>query len=119
MSVAWGLLSTAPINRSILAAARESEQADVIAVASRRSELEILGEEGGLFVTNPFVIRSPGIELRRSGEVEHVVVDHVDSYLLELENVSRAIRDGRPLLLGGEDAVGQARTIKALYQAAA
>jgi hypothetical protein len=33
MSVAWGLLSTAPINRSILAAARESEQADVIAAA--------------------------------------------------------------------------------------
>jgi D-xylose 1-dehydrogenase (NADP+, D-xylono-1,5-lactone-forming) len=81
--------------------------------------LEILGEEGSLFVANPFVIRSPGIEFRRGGEVEHVVVDHVDSYLLELENVSGAIRDRRPPLLGREDAVGQARTIEALYEAAA
>src|SRR3954469_19471735 len=35
MSVSWGLLSTAPINSSILGAARESDKADVIAVASR------------------------------------------------------------------------------------
>jgi D-xylose 1-dehydrogenase (NADP+, D-xylono-1,5-lactone-forming) len=88
-------------------------------VVPRRSELEILGEEGGLFVANPFVITSPGIELRRGDGVEHVAVDQADSYLLELENVSGAIRGGRPLLLGREDAVGQARTIEALYEAAA
>ena len=35
MTVAWGLLSTAPINTSILAAARASDRADVVAVASR------------------------------------------------------------------------------------
>ena len=42
----------------------------------------------------------------------------VNSYRLELENLGRAIRgDGTPLL-GRADAVGQARTIEAIYEAA-
>jgi D-xylose 1-dehydrogenase (NADP+, D-xylono-1,5-lactone-forming) len=88
-------------------------------VVPRRSELEVLGEEGSLFVAKPFVITDPGIELRRDGDVEHIAVEHVDSYLLELENVSGAIGGESPLKLGRDDAVGQARTIEALYQAAA
>ncbi|HEY6584404.1 MAG TPA: Gfo/Idh/MocA family oxidoreductase, partial [Gaiellaceae bacterium] len=35
MSVRWGLLSTAPINLKLLAAAEESDRAEVVAVASR------------------------------------------------------------------------------------
>ena len=88
-------------------------------VVPRRSELEVLGEEGSLFVTTPFVITSPGIELRRDGDVEQVVVEQADSYRLELENVRAAIRGEGPLLLGREDAVAQARTIEALYESAA
>jgi xylose dehydrogenase (NAD/NADP) len=88
-------------------------------VVPRRSELEVLGEEGSFFVRNPFVIREPGFELRRHGEVEQVDVEHIDSYLLELDNVSGAIRGEEPLLLGREDAIGQARTIEALYGSAA
>ena len=38
MTVKWGLLSTARINRAVLAGAAESEQAEVIAVASRDAE---------------------------------------------------------------------------------
>jgi D-xylose 1-dehydrogenase (NADP+, D-xylono-1,5-lactone-forming) len=87
-------------------------------VVPRRSALEVLGEEGSLFVATPFVITSPGIELRRDGEVEQVTVEPADSYRLELENVSGAIRGESSLLLGREDAVGQARTIEALYGAA-
>src|SRR4029453_4547842 len=42
----------------------------------------------------------------------------VDSYRLELDNMSDAIRgQGKPLL-GREDALGQARTIEALYRSA-
>ena len=49
MSVAWGLLSTAPINRSILAAARESDRADVVAVASRdAARAEAYAQEHGI-----------------------------------------------------------------------
>jgi D-xylose 1-dehydrogenase (NADP+, D-xylono-1,5-lactone-forming) len=88
-------------------------------VVPRRSELEVLGEGGSLFVANPFVITSPAIELRRDGAVEQIEVEHIDSYLLELENVSDAIRGEAPLLLGRDDAVAQARTIEALYGAAA
>ena len=88
-------------------------------VVPRRSELEVLGDEGSLFVTTPFVITSPGIELRRDGDVEQVVVEQADSYRLELENISGAIRGEAPLLLGREDAVAQARTIEALYESAA
>ena len=35
MSVAWGLLSTARINERIIEAAKESDRAHVLAVASR------------------------------------------------------------------------------------
>ncbi|MDP9492473.1 MAG: Gfo/Idh/MocA family oxidoreductase, partial [Actinomycetota bacterium] len=83
-----------------------------------RHELEVVGEEGSLFVADPFHGRSPGIELRRGGEVERIAVEPADSYRLELENVSGAIRGETPLLLGRDDAVGQARTIEALYRSA-
>lgn len=88
-------------------------------VVPRRAELEVLGEEGSLFVTTPFVITSPGIELRRDGDVKQVVVEQADSYRLELENVGAAIRGEARLLLGRDDAVAQARTIEALYESAA
>jgi predicted dehydrogenase len=84
----------------------------------RRSELELLGEDASLFVANPFVIAEAGIELRRDGGVEQVPVEEADSYLLELDNVSGAIRGEAELLLGREDAVAQARTIEALYRSA-
>jgi len=42
-----------------------------------------------------------------------------NSYKLELENVSAAIRGEAPLLLGREDALGQALTVEALYASAA
>jgi predicted dehydrogenase len=45
-------------------------------------------------------------------------VDPADSYQLELENISAAIRGDAPLLLGRDDALGQARVIEALYQSA-
>jgi xylose dehydrogenase (NAD/NADP) len=88
-------------------------------VLPRRSELEILCEQGSLFVERPFVIREPGFELRRDGDVEWVAVEDVDSYLLELDNVSGAARGEAQLLLGRDDALAQARTIEALYRAAA
>ena len=41
------------------------------------------------------------------------------SYRLELENLADAITGAAPALLGREDALGQARTIEALYRSAA
>jgi len=85
-------------------------------VLPSRGELEVVGEEASLFVDDPFHARAPGIELRRQDGTERIVVARANSYRLELENVSGAIRSERPLLLGREDALGQARAIEALYR---
>jgi predicted dehydrogenase len=45
-------------------------------------------------------------------------LEPVDSYRLELENLSDAIRGEADLLLGREDALGQARTLEALHRSA-
>ncbi len=85
-----------------------------------RGELEVVGDEASLFMDDPWHIHAPGIEVRRDpgSEVERIAVDSADSYQLELENVSAAIRGDAPLRLGRADAVGQARVIEALYQSA-
>ena len=88
-----------------------------------RDELEVIGDEASLFVDDPWHIRSPGFELRREPEPDEIVaeqisIDGADSYRLELENVSDAVRGEASLLLGREDAIGQARTIEALRRSA-
>jgi predicted dehydrogenase len=83
-----------------------------------RDELEAIGSEGSLFVDDPWHCLNPGIELRRDGAVERIETERADSYRLELENLSDAIRgEGEPLL-GREDALGQARTLGALHASA-
>ena len=50
--------------------------------------------------------------------MERIEVEYADSYRLELENLSDAIRGEAEPLLGVVDAMGQARTIEALYESA-
>jgi xylose dehydrogenase (NAD/NADP) len=83
-----------------------------------RDELEAIGSEGSLFLDDPWHARKPVIDLRRAGEAERIELEPVDSYRLELENVSDAIRGETELLLGREDAVGNARAIEALAASA-
>jgi len=83
-----------------------------------RDELEVVGTEGSLFLDDPWHCKEPMIELRRDSKVELIELDPVDSYRLELENLCDAIRGEAPLLLGREDAVGQARTIEGLHRSA-
>jgi xylose dehydrogenase (NAD/NADP) len=84
-----------------------------------RDELEVIGSEGSLFLDDPWHCRVPAIELRRDGRVERIEVERADPYRLELENMSDAIRGGAELLLGREDALGQARALEALHRSAA
>ncbi|MGZ8694077.1 MAG: Gfo/Idh/MocA family protein [Gaiellaceae bacterium] len=84
-----------------------------------RAALEVAGEDGVALLSDPWHATRPGIVLRRRDEVEHVEVPEANSYRLQLENVSAAIREEAPLLLGREDAVAQARALEALYAAAA
>jgi predicted dehydrogenase len=88
-------------------------------VLPSRDELEVVGEEGSLFLDDPWHVYEPLIEIRRGGAVERVETERVDSYQLELENLSEAIRGEAELLLGREDAVANARALEALYASAA
>jgi predicted dehydrogenase len=83
-----------------------------------RDELEAIGSEGSLFLDDPWHCYVPVIELRRDGKVERIELEPADSYRLELENVSDAIRGEAELLLGRDDAVGQARSLAALHESA-
>ena len=80
-----------------------------------RDELEAIGSEGSVFLDDPWHCVNPVIELRRDGDVERIELEREDSYRLELENVSDAIRGEADLLLGREDAMGQARTLESLH----
>ncbi|MFL5943199.1 MAG: Gfo/Idh/MocA family protein [Gaiellaceae bacterium] len=83
-----------------------------------RDELEVIGSEGSLFLDDPWHCVHPVIELRRADGSERIELEPVDSYRLELENLSDAIRGEAELLLGREDALGQARALEALHRSA-
>jgi xylose dehydrogenase (NAD/NADP) len=71
-----------------------------------------------LFLDDPWHCRVPAIELRGGQGVERIEVPHADSYRLEAESFSAAVRGQATPLLGRSDAIGQARAIEALYEAA-
>jgi|SRR5947209_2626262 len=83
-----------------------------------RDLLEVTGDAGSLLLEDPWHCRNPLIQLRRGGETEQIEIERVNSYGLEAENMSQAIRGQTSPLLGRTDALGQARTIEALYTAA-
>jgi D-xylose 1-dehydrogenase (NADP+, D-xylono-1,5-lactone-forming) len=91
---------------------------DCATALAERDELEAIGSEGSLFLDDPWHCNVPVIELRREGDVELIELEREDSYRLELENLSDAIRGEAELLLGREDALGQAKALEALHASA-
>jgi len=83
-----------------------------------RSELEAVGSEGTIVVRDPWLIREAALELRQGEEVQLVGLENPNRYQLELENLADAIGGETEPLLGRDDALGQARAIEALYEAA-
>jgi len=79
-----------------------------------RDELEVVGERGTLFLDDPWHCLAPRIELRRQDSATTIEIERENSYRLEFEDVSAAIRGEREPLLGREDSVGQARVLEAL-----
>ncbi len=76
--------------------------------------LEIIGQDGRILLPDPWHSTTGVLYL----DDERIVVEPTNPYQLELEDVGAAIRGERPPLLGRPDALGQARTIDALYRAA-
>lgn len=85
--------------------------------APRSSRLEIEGTDGSALVRD-FQGCSEPIELRRNCKTARIEVEDANRYRLQLENFAGAIAGTEAPLLGRADAVGQARTIEALYRSA-
>jgi predicted dehydrogenase len=84
-----------------------------------RDELEAVGDEGSLFLDDPWHGRDAIIEVRRPDRsTERIELGPANSYALELQNFEAAVRAEREPLLGRDDALAQARTIAALYLSA-
>ena len=85
-----------------------------------RAAIEVVGSTGTIASLDPWHGRSPAVRiLREDAAPEEVPVEAADPYARELDDLARAVREGGAPRLGREDAVGQARTIEALYRAAA
>ena len=84
-----------------------------------RAGLELVGETGTIVSLDPWHGQTPGVRiLRPDTDEEDVPVEAADPYARELDDLARAVREGGEPALGRADAVGQARTIEALYRAA-
>jgi D-xylose 1-dehydrogenase (NADP+, D-xylono-1,5-lactone-forming) len=77
--------------------------------------MEALGSGGRVEVANPISCADPHLDVNG----ERIDVEDLDRYALEAENFSLAVRGEAEPLLGRDDALGQARTIEALYRSAA
>jgi D-xylose 1-dehydrogenase (NADP+, D-xylono-1,5-lactone-forming) len=83
------------------------------------SLLAAVGTEGAFALADPWHGNDAVIELRRGdGSVERIETGPANSYALELADFEAAVRRERQPLLGRDDALGQARTIAALYTSA-
>jgi D-xylose 1-dehydrogenase (NADP+, D-xylono-1,5-lactone-forming) len=83
------------------------------------SLLAAVGTHGSFALTDPWHGNDAVIELRGAdGAVERIDAGPANSYALELADFEAAVRGERQPLLGRDDALGQARTIAALYTSA-
>jgi len=95
-------------------------QLDASFLVPSRQSLEAVGEEAALRLDAPWRADwGVRVTLRRGREpAERLEVEPGDMFVLELANFAAAAQRRAPQLLGREDALGQARTLDALYRAA-
>ena len=72
-----------------------------------RDELEAIGEEGSIFLDDPWHCRTPVLEVRRDDGTQRIELEPVELYRLQLENMSAAVRGRAEPLLDRDDALGQ------------
>lgn len=95
---------------------RSGVVAEIVAgFTSNHRSLEAIGSRGNLLLGDPWLGEQGGITLGG----RQIAVESEDAYRLEVENMSAAILGDAKQLLGRADALGQARTIEALYRSAA
>ena len=85
-----------------------------------RASLEAIGSRGTVRLLDPWHAEQPVIEIVPDGaDAVREEAPAVSHYGLELADLAAAIRDGRPPLLGRDDAVGQARALALVREALA
>ena len=85
-----------------------------------RSALEVVGTIGTVRVNDPWHCLEPRLDIvPQVGQPRSETTQLANSYQLELEEFAAAVRSRPSILLGRRDAVGQARTLAALIEAAA
>jgi predicted dehydrogenase len=84
-----------------------------------RTHLRVSGTRGVMTVINPLAPQLFNLVIVRRGRRAHWErVRGKPTYEYQLEAFAAAIRQGRPVLTGPSDSVGNMRTIDAIYQAA-
>jgi len=85
-----------------------------------RSALEVVGTAGTIRVNDPWHCLEPRLDIvPQVGSPRREAAQVENSYQLELEEFAAAVRSRPSILLGREDAIGQAHTLAALIEAAA
>ncbi len=85
------------------------------------SQAEVIGTQGRLLITRPFIGMDDGRGMffyPEEGEVVEVYVSEKELYLGEVEDLHRAILDNEPTYLTLEESRNHVRTLLALYEAA-
>ena len=83
----------------------------------RCHEVEIIGSEGSMLLTDPWHGREPFVEIRSGGKLTGVEPPRGDAHQLQLEHMADAIRGDSAPLLDARDGVAQARALEALLAA--
>jgi len=78
------------------------------------ASLELVGRAGRLVVTDPWPVPA---RVTIDGREIAMPEPNPDPFVVELEEFRDAVREGRPPRLGRDDAVAQARVLKALARA--
>jgi predicted dehydrogenase len=90
-------------------------------LARERADVEILieGERGRLVVQSLYVPQWGGsLRLEWNGRVYEEPADQTPSYVFQLRELARCVRDGAPVLTSAEDGVLNMRAIDAIYDKA-
>jgi hypothetical protein len=91
---------------------------------SRRDELELIGTDGHITVTDPWIGGRAAVDLVRCGGVQRLDIDpdgrfaltgtEADVYRVEIDTVSAAIAGDLTLEFGRQDALDQVAALEAI-----
>jgi xylose dehydrogenase (NAD/NADP) len=88
--------------------------------SARRERVEIVGEEGRIYLDAPFRADKAGggLEITHGGETSIETFEAADPYRAELDEFAAAVSEGREPAVGPQEILGNARALGALLDSA-